>query len=240
MVRAAETHGAEMLKASLVRGFRDAPGRMLAKRSFFVVFAAAAFALGIGVAILPPSSSNAFDPIRTMLVGTDCLLGVAFFFILADAVRAERSDFVMTLRVLIGWLARVWLSLATVAAGIAFFIAPGLYAAVKLAPWTAYFLLGADEPLQQTLRDTTGYFWETCAFLVFAWLFPQLTLIAVALIAALCVVAFPLCAIVATPLLALFGCYALTVVCLVWIHYSAALMRAGVLRFGAAAALPAP
>ncbi len=213
---------------------------MLANRSLLAVFAVAGLALGIGAAILTPGSGNGFDPIHTMLVGTDGLLGVAFFFILADAVRVERPDFVMTLRILIGWLARVWLSLAAIAAGIAFFMVPGLYAAVKLAPWTAYYLLGADQALQQNLRDTTGYFWETCGFLVFAWLFPQLTLIAVALTAALCVVAFPLCAIVATPLLVLFGYYALTVVCLVWMHFSAALMRLGVTRFGAAVALPAP
>jgi hypothetical protein len=226
-----------MLKPSLAHGFREAPARMLAKRGLLTAFAVAALVLGIGAATLPPSSSNGFDAVHTMVSGTDCLLVLVFFFILADAVRTERPEFVMTFRVLISWLAKAWLSIAAIAAGIAFFVLPGVYAAVKLVPWTAYYFLGDDQPLQHTLRDTTGYFWETCALLVFLWLFPQLALIAAALIAVLSVVVLPICAIVATPLFVLCGCYVLTVACLVWIRYSAALRRAGGSRLAAIALL---
>ena len=192
-------------------------------------FAAAAGLVGVSIAVMraPPGSNAAFSAAQTMLAGVECLLAVALFFILADAVRTERTEFTMRAGTLVVWVAMSWLYLASVAAGIALFVLPGVYFAVKLVPWTAYYLLGDEDPLAHTLRDTTGHFWETLAILVVMWLVVQLPLVAVGLVGVFLVASLPAAAIVAAPLVLLVGYYVLTVASLSWIHYSAALRKLG-------------
>jgi hypothetical protein len=159
------------------------------------------------------------------------LIGVAAYFILADAVRSIVPAFRMTLQVFVITLLLNMVYSGVVQAALYCLVIPAFYVAPKLWLLTPNFLLSDPEKvdilsnLSHAWRDTNNLYWPTLGFMILTGFVSTLIQVAMLCIAALAIQFFTPSAIVMVPLAMASSLFCLAFVYLGWINWSVAIRK---------------
>jgi hypothetical protein len=227
------------ITAIFSHSWAGAPAIFRSRRKLYWGFLAGGLIVG-ALSLLVPA--NAFASTNTTgiqfngelvpaLIGYGLLVGVAAYFILADAVRTVVPAFAITVQVFFIMLLLNMAYGMAVQAAIYAFIIPAFYVAPKLWLWTPNFLLSNTENvdvasnLAHAWRDTNNLYWPTLGFMILTGFVSTLIELAAIGLACLAIQLFAPSAIIMVPLAIAATLFCLAFVYVAWINWAVAVRK---------------
>lgn len=227
------------ITAIFSHSWAGAPAILRSRPKLYWLFLAIGLIVG-SLSLLTPA--NAFanantngiqvnGPLVPALVGYALVLGVAVYFILADAVRTVVPAFRMTLQAFVITLLLNMVYSGVVQAAIYALVIPAFYVAPKLWLLTPNFLLSDPEKvdilsnLSHAWRDTNNLYWPTLGFMILTGFVSTTIELVTLCIAALAIQFLAISAIVMVPLAIAVTLFCLAFVYLGWINWAVAIRK---------------
>jgi hypothetical protein len=220
-------HVRPSIGATVRKSFRDAGPRVRAQSQTVLVLAIIATMLG-GLSIATPASwadtsNNIGATANALGTGLFLLAIVAQYFIMADATRAVRPEFKLTIVGVISVFVINFAYNVIMNFGLLLLVIPGFWLAVKYSTWLPLFLQGEEDSFSKSWLYTTNEFWETAALNVIAWAFLCAAIFVLYAVGIGIVDVWPVAGVVTAPVITVAGYYVGYVTWLMWVYWAAEL-----------------